>query len=361
LRENITLFSHFLRPHLLPPSPPESPLLSIITPAHNAAAFLPVLIRSVREAAQHVSLEWVVVDDGSTDETADLLARAGQDNFHETLRLISQAQSGVARARNVGLYAARGQYVWFVDADDSVLADALPELLKAAEATPDVIAFQAERVWPKGVDPDAPRWVNHGAKPKVTVPGPEWAAWLLTQREWRHFLWQHWYLRSHLTSRELHFKDGILHEDIAFITHAALAAASVRYVDTCAYRYTLHPASLTHSRNVARIEARISSYFTVIADLRRINATVPMSDGTRRLLEGEVVGQALQVFELARLLPPARQQEVRTACRARGFSASLFAEAHQWKRLRQVLTMWLKERGWLAIGAEKQTPEASAT
>ncbi|MFN6171242.1 MAG: glycosyltransferase, partial [Burkholderiales bacterium] len=85
-------------------------LLSIITPAYNASAFLPTLIASVEAASKETAVEWILVDDGSTDNTADI--------FRATLakqpawQLVQQTNGGVASARNLGLANARGKYVW---------------------------------------------------------------------------------------------------------------------------------------------------------------------------------------------------------------------------------------------------------
>ena len=90
-------------------------LVSIIMPAYNSAATISESIVSALSQS-HRDLERVIVDDGSTDDTADICRRhAVQDN---RVRLISQANRGVSAARNTGIKAAQGEYVAFLDADD---------------------------------------------------------------------------------------------------------------------------------------------------------------------------------------------------------------------------------------------------
>lgn len=90
-------------------------LVSIIMPAYNSAATISESIVSVLSQS-HRDVELVIVDDGSTDETADICRRhAAQDN---RVRLISQSNRGVSAARNTGIKAANGVYVAFLDADD---------------------------------------------------------------------------------------------------------------------------------------------------------------------------------------------------------------------------------------------------
>lgn len=92
-----------------------TPAVSVIVPAHNAA---PTLERTLRAAlSQTVSdIEVIVVDDGSSDGTADVASSLAREDSR--LRLIGQANAGVAAARNAGLAAARAALVAPLDADD---------------------------------------------------------------------------------------------------------------------------------------------------------------------------------------------------------------------------------------------------
>lgn len=106
--------------------------VSVIIPAYNCAAYLIRALESV--AAQNVPkerLEVLVIDDGSTDDTADRIA-AFQARGEVALRYVRQSNAGVAAARNHGLRLARGEVIAFLDADDwwfpSKLARQLPLL-----------------------------------------------------------------------------------------------------------------------------------------------------------------------------------------------------------------------------------------
>ena len=88
------------------------PKVSVVIPAYNAARFIRQTLDSA--AAQTFrDFEIIVVDDGSQDETAQI-AQA----FDDSIRLIQKPNGGVSSARNVGMQAARGEYVAFLDADD---------------------------------------------------------------------------------------------------------------------------------------------------------------------------------------------------------------------------------------------------
>jgi glycosyltransferase involved in cell wall biosynthesis len=90
------------------------PLVSVIIPTYNHAQFVTQAVDSVL-AQTYPNVEVVVVDDGSTDQTRDLLSRyEGQINY------IYQENKGLSAARNTGILAAHGDYLLFLDADDLV-------------------------------------------------------------------------------------------------------------------------------------------------------------------------------------------------------------------------------------------------
>lgn len=89
-----------------------SPTVSIILPAYNSALFLQTTLNSIF-AQDYDDFEIIIVDDGSTDETAQIASQQ-----QRRVQLISQKNKGISEARNAGLRAARGTYIAFIDHDD---------------------------------------------------------------------------------------------------------------------------------------------------------------------------------------------------------------------------------------------------
>src|SRR5687768_12090324 len=108
------------------------PNVSIVIPCYNQARYLPAALASVRRQG-YQPIECLVVDDGSTDDTAALAASLGA-------RVISRPNGGVSAARNAGLAAARGELVVFLDADDELLPDAVAAEVAAFDANADAAA-----------------------------------------------------------------------------------------------------------------------------------------------------------------------------------------------------------------------------
>lgn len=101
---------------------PEGPLVSIITPMYNGAAFVGETIESVLTQS-FKQWEHLIVDDGSRDNGA--LIVAGYAERDSRIRLIQQANGGAASARNRALQEAQGRYIVFLDSDDLWDADFL--------------------------------------------------------------------------------------------------------------------------------------------------------------------------------------------------------------------------------------------
>jgi len=108
--------------------------VSVVMPAKNAAAHLREAIDSVLAQGSAVR-ELIVVDDGSTDNTAALV-RSMSDS---RIRLLASAGAGVSAARNLGARAATGAWLMFLDADDRLRPGALATLTAGAETAPDAV------------------------------------------------------------------------------------------------------------------------------------------------------------------------------------------------------------------------------
>jgi glycosyltransferase involved in cell wall biosynthesis len=118
------------------------PLVSVIIPAHNAGRYLRECIDSVLSQS-YPSLEIIVVDDGSTDDTPRIMSE-----FGDRIVAIRQDNAGAAAARNAGLFRARGKYIAFLDADDVWRPDKLERQVEVLEASPDVgVVFSRWMLW----------------------------------------------------------------------------------------------------------------------------------------------------------------------------------------------------------------------
>jgi glycosyltransferase involved in cell wall biosynthesis len=112
------------------------PRVSVIVPAYNAARYLPYAIESVIPQTFE-SWEIVLVDDGSTDGTREL-AETYAPRLKDRLRYIYQSNRGLSSARNVGLAAARGEFIALLDADDVWLPRRLERGIERLDSDPEL-------------------------------------------------------------------------------------------------------------------------------------------------------------------------------------------------------------------------------
>lgn len=108
-------------------------LISVIIPAYNAAPFIEETIKSIY-GQTYPNWEVIVIDDGSTDNTASICDQLNYSN----VKVIRQKNAGVAMARNNGLLAANGDLVVFFDADDLMSPDFLSVRVQALKNDPEI-------------------------------------------------------------------------------------------------------------------------------------------------------------------------------------------------------------------------------
>jgi len=155
------------------------PLVSVVTPCHDAAPFVAETLECVL-AQTHPAVEHVIVDDGSTDGSWDVIERYALEHPDRVRALRVQPSRGGPHARNRGAALARGDFLLFLDADDVMEPDTVAALLDAAAADPAGLA---------ACDWRRLRWTGAAWAPApADVPfpprGPDALRGWLSGREW---------------------------------------------------------------------------------------------------------------------------------------------------------------------------------
>ncbi len=130
-----------------------TPLVSVIIPCYKQAHFLPQAIESALSQT-HRQIEVVVVDDGSPDNTPEVVAR------YPGVRCLRQQNRGLARARNAGFRASTGEYVLFLDADDRLTPNAVESHLCCFAKHPEAgfVVGDIDHITLDGSYAGSPRW-----------------------------------------------------------------------------------------------------------------------------------------------------------------------------------------------------------
>lgn len=209
----------------------EPPAISVIIPTFNRAARLQRAIRSVMAQTWH-DLEIIVVDDGSTDATQDVLGSIREPRL---IVVRHEANLGSPVARNSGMSVARGQFVAFLDSDDEWLPAKLERQVAVFETSP----FPALGAVNCGLIVD-----SEGSRPtQAWLPSARGEAyWTFLARREYHDTASMWLIRK----RELDRLEGPFDPALRYTQVADLL---VRLAKTCEFDYVAEPLVVYHNHN----------------------------------------------------------------------------------------------------------------
>lgn len=207
-------------------------MISVIVPVYNGEKLLKTCIDSILKNIEKDD-EVIIVNDGSTDNTPKICSLfAEQDN---RIQVIQQENSGVSRARNSGIKAAKGEWILFVDADDTLISGVSREL-KQVDNTTDFVAF--------GMNGKEERNV-------IQLNRDELLPEVLGDKDSVGFkmnaVWSKAYRRTLLAENHISFDEKIFHgEDMIFNVDVALACSHAYIFNKMIYRNTVNFESATH-------------------------------------------------------------------------------------------------------------------
>ena len=226
---------------------PIPPKLSIIIPAYNASLYVERCIRSILSEMQRAKLseediEIIVVDDCSTDMTFSILENLKSDVVSNLVVLRHDINKQQGAARNTGLNAAIGQYVWFVDVDDSLGESILCQLeSEELKMMPDIFQFHAAAILPNNTVAIEPYWKDT-IGPMSGIKFLEFEAYHAYNNRIRAS-WSKWYKRDYLIKNKLFYQEGVYWEDVVHTLKCIYLANSVVYKPIIGYNYIHTPNS----------------------------------------------------------------------------------------------------------------------
>lgn len=218
--------------------------LSVIIPIYKTEEFLTECVDSILEKAGE-DVEVVLVDDGSPDGCPGICDRYAEKDTR--VRVVHKENGGLSSARNAGLAVAAGRYVTFVDSDDKIFPDSLPEILtwiRAAGA--DMCFLRAFKLFADGTMRDLGENIDGS---QLRAKSREEAIRHLASRsKYPGSAWSKVFRRDFLLDNDLHFPyDRRYSEDLGFIRDCVLCAESFDALDVPYYQYRQGRAgSITH-------------------------------------------------------------------------------------------------------------------
>lgn len=207
--------------------------LSIIVPVYKTEQYLRKCLSSILDQDVDKSLyEVIIVNDGSPDNSQAII-----DEYcakYDNVSCFVQQNQGQSVARNRGVELARGEYIWFVDSDDWVVADSLAKVLSEVAYTPDVVMISRVGKQPL-----------RACDFTGTIDGTK----VLHARDFEQgpvfYILKH----SFVEDKRLRFVPGIYHEDCEIIPRFLYWAKEVRAISSPLYYVYENPTSTTRSVN----------------------------------------------------------------------------------------------------------------
>lgn len=198
-------------------------------PVYNTAEYLKASIESILYQSYR-SIELIIVNDGSTDESGIILEHyKSQDS---RVKLLKQSNSGQSIARNTALDITCGKYIYFMDSDDILNEDALMACYNKAESNNlDLVFFDARIFYDELSEPFGFDYNRKMLLDSNTVyKGTDVLSLLLDNKLFRAAPWMHFVRRDIIENYSLRFFPGIIHEDELFIPQLYLRSKKVGYI-----------------------------------------------------------------------------------------------------------------------------------
>lgn len=215
--------------------------LSIIIAAYNVESFIEKCIRSCYDKNLKNNYEIIVVNDGSTDKTSDIVT--GLLSRIPNLKLINKKNTGLGAARNTGIQEAKGDYLWMIDGDDFIETGQLENILAELGATALDIYCMNYNIT------DAAGAVTNIAYPLERLQEEFEATAYYEKYKMNSYTWQYIFKRALFNDHNLLFKPSINMQDSEIMPKIIFYAHSVIYLPVVAYNYVQHDFSFTNTIN----------------------------------------------------------------------------------------------------------------
>lgn len=245
------------------------PKISIIVPVYNTGSKLEQCLNSIKNQTKKIDIEILIINDGSTDNSEDIIKQYIQENKQDNIKYFSKENEGIAKTRNFGIEQATSKYIMFLDSDDYLDVKAFEILEKYIEQDIDLIKFKLQRVDEKG-------------EILEEVGGPIFDI-LKGQEAFNKLYCEDVLLDSpcvYLIKKELFTENDFkfertYHEDFGLIPFIILSAKTVISIPEYLYKYVQAPNSITrtedYNKTIKKMEDVLAHYDNMLKKLEKLN------------------------------------------------------------------------------------------
>ena len=226
-----------------------SPLVSVIIPVYKVEPYLRKCVDFVL-AQTYTNLEVILVDDGSPDGCPAICDEYAKNDAR--IKVIHKKNGGLSDARNIGIQAARGIWIMYVDSDDYVEADAVEHFMDALErqsAKIDIAVGVAKEI---ALDGKVSYQRHTNLEKNRVYSAKEYILKSAMRKQFFAPAWLNLYRKEFLYKFRHNFKVGIYYEDLDILPKLFLSAENIIYTDYAFYNYIKRENSITNSGNMAK-------------------------------------------------------------------------------------------------------------
>lgn len=221
-------------------------LLSIVIPIYKVEQYIEKCLNSIYGQIIDLPVEVVLVNDGTPDKSMDI----AQKFVNNRTVVVEQENQGLSAARNNGMKASHGEYVWFVDSDDWIADGAIGKLCKYIEDLKSEVFVLGIKAFD---EKNTPIDSFHPIAPVDSIKTLTGAEWILTPHFERGPMQIFIIQRHFLEINHLEFVKGLLHEDLEFAPKMLVKAHRVTYIPENVYCYLIRSkGSITSTVNPKR-------------------------------------------------------------------------------------------------------------
>ena len=242
--------------------------ISIIIPVYNVESYLSKCLEScLNQGVPPSEYEVIVVNDGSPDNSFSIIEKYKKQ--YDNIIVIDKKNGGLSSARNAGLSIAKGDYVWFVDADDYISNNALVKIISViSNIATDIICVDAYIEDHKGdtiIQRTRPRKLQ---KEGVFTPKK-----LFVKGFFYPYSGAQYYIvkRSFLQNNEITFIEGFLYEDVLYTPTILARAKNCYYLNDNLYVYIERYGSITGSSMTLKKNTQLLHIIDMLYDEYRKN------------------------------------------------------------------------------------------
>lgn len=217
-------------------------ILSIVIPVYNVEKYLEKCINQIIKQNIH-DIEIILVDDGSTDNSGKICDEYSKK--YKEIKSYHKENGGASDARNFGIKKAKGEYIWFIDSDDTIEDNCIKKIKKIfLEEKPEIIICQSKIIHKNGKIEDECKYTIK----KGMYTSSQFMNIMKKNPKSIIFCPQYYIVkRDFLEKYKIYFRKGIIYEDELWIPQLLLKSNKIFYSNLNIYFHLMREESVMHS------------------------------------------------------------------------------------------------------------------